>query len=78
MAEKPDSSKGRRDFLRTLARGLAIGSLGLLGWAASRRRGTARRQETCTGDGVCRRCPSLEGCGLPQARSFKRAKEKNA
>ena len=76
MTETTDARKGRREFLRTVMRGLALGGLGLLAWIALRRRAANGRRETCIGDGVCRGCPGLEDCGLPQALSLKRS-EKN-
>ena len=60
----------RREFLRGSVR---YGLLGAIGFAISNligRRADAGRQ-TCVSDGICTRCPALDGCGVPQALSAK-------
>ena len=60
----------RREFLGAGLRYAALAGLGLLGVKLARRSGSgATSSEVCTSDGICRRCPSLEGCRLPQALS---------
>jgi hypothetical protein len=66
----------RREFLRTLGRGLLLAGIGalalrLLGPGIFRRRGGGRtlRGQTCINLGVCRGCSAFSGCGLPQALS---------
>jgi len=56
----------RREFFRSLLRGLLVGGAvaGVVGLAA-------KRSETCTGGGICRGCGAFEDCGLPQALSAK-------
>lgn len=78
MAERPESIRGRREFLRAMGRGLALGGLGLLTWMTSRKRSRSIRNETCVGNGICRGCPSIDDCGLPQALSFKRVMERDS
>lgn len=70
---KPD----RRDFLRNGLRvALIAGMAAVFGTMA--RRGSLRLPgQTCTGDGLCRACAEAEGCGLPQALSFRQATKGN-
>ncbi len=60
----------RRAFLRTGARRLAAAVIAGTG-AAAAWRGPGTSGHTCVTDGVCRGCPRLEPCLLPQAQSFK-------
>lgn len=64
MAERPS----RREFLKSLARGLLLAGIGALGVKLASR---APRPdgETCVGEGVCRGCSAFGGCGLPSALS---------
>ncbi len=72
-----DIKQDRRAFLLSLGRWLAAGAL-TLGVGAL----VARPEETCTnqlvsrslggGGEVCRSCPTLQGCKLPQALTAKR------
>ena len=63
----------RKEFLRTLGRGLALGGLGLLVFRLFRHGGVRRPagSETCVNDGLCRGCGAFAGCGLPAALSAK-------
>jgi hypothetical protein len=61
----------RREFLRTVARILAFGGIGVLAFRLLRR-GTVGRpagSEICVNDGLCRGCGAFAGCGLPAALS---------
>jgi len=58
----------RREFLRSALRYLALGLLGAGGLAL-----TTRRRENCERAFICRGCSAVDGCGLPQALSFKQA-----
>ena len=60
----------RRAFLRSAVRYLIAGALAA-GTAA-----LAMRRETCDRAFICRGCPELDGCGLPQALSLKQASGK--
>ena len=55
----------RREFFRSSGRGIALGILGALAWAAGHRDREAR-EERCVGEGQCRGCRSIERCGLPR------------
>ena len=70
---KPTDGKpmDRRVFVSTALRRLALGVLGLTGYALLRKR--PARGETCVNRGLCRGCGAYEGCGLPQALSAKSA-----
>jgi hypothetical protein len=66
----------RREFLRTLGRGLLLAGIGalalrLLGPGIFRRRDgrPPLKGQTCVNLGVCRGCSVFSGCGLPQALS---------
>jgi hypothetical protein len=61
---------GRRDFLKSIGRLAALGTL-LSGTSALVLK-HGERTEECTADGVCSRCADLSDCGLPQALSAKR------
>jgi hypothetical protein len=63
----------RRGFLTALARGAVVGTLGALALSVTTRKENAG--ETCAREGICRGCPALGGCGLPQALSLKRERK---
>ncbi len=74
MARGTDAKQGRRGFLRVLVGGAALAAVAAAAVVlAARRRAAAARGEPCTGGGVCRGCPALGGCGLPQALSLKQS-----
>jgi len=74
-----DRRTGRREVLRRMAGAAALGAVAAAAVRlATRPPATDRRGETCTGDGVCRGCPALEGCGLPAALSIKQFLEKRS
>jgi hypothetical protein len=66
----PPATTNRREFCRSLVRVAVLAGLGVLGAVLVRRRAAAGA-DVCAGDGVCSRCPELDGCGLPPARSAK-------
>lgn len=63
---KSDNNISRRDFLHSLLRfalaGLLGGGVGAL---------VLRSGEDCINQGVCRGCPILDVCQLPQARKVR-------
>jgi len=63
----------RREFLRTAARFLALGGIGMMAARLTRMgRGTqVSGPEICVNDGVCRGCVVFADCGLPAALSAK-------
>jgi hypothetical protein len=62
----------RREFLRSAGRLGVLGGLALLG--ARLLRGKPRPgDQACVNDSICRGCPTLVSCGLPQALSAKEA-----
>ena len=69
MDERTD---GRRDFLRTIGRGLALGATGL-GVAAMVQRGRVDVTKCIDEHGPCRKCVLVTGCSLPKAAEFKRS-----
>jgi hypothetical protein len=69
----PGEQHTRREFFRRLGRNLALGAAAVVtGVLGARRRG-ATKNHACVNQGVCRGCPSFDGCGLPQALSAKQA-----
>ncbi len=62
-------NRGRREFLRGLARGGALGLL-VLGTGGL----VARGRGECARDGVCGGCPALGGCALPPAATHRQAR----
>ena len=70
----PDKADSRREFFRAGAR---YGLLALVSAAAAfaaRPRGLSGQR--CANKGICFNCGVFAECGLPQALSAKRAKEK--
>jgi hypothetical protein len=66
------AAEGRRDFLRTLGRGLALGGGGL-GLVAMVRSGRLDVTKCIDEHGPCKKCVLVEGCSLPKAEDFKRS-----
>lgn len=67
-----ERAEGRRDFFRTLGRGLALGGGGL-GLAAMIRSGRLDVTKCIDEHGPCKKCVLVEGCALPKAEDFKRS-----
>lgn len=63
----------RREFFRRLGRNLALGAAAVVTGVLGARRRRANKSQACVNQGVCRGCPSFDGCGLPQALSAKQA-----
>ena len=66
----------RRQFLKSAARLVLLGGLGVLGLRLLRGGVRGRRLlpgQTCVNQGVCRGCTAYSGCGLPAALSARRA-----
>lgn len=70
-AEAPEI--GRREFLRNAGRYVLTALLGGGIGALVGRDGGERDGEKCINRGVCRGCPSVRTCHLPQAMSLKEA-----
>lgn len=66
------ASDGRRDFLRALGRGLALGATGL-GVAAMIKNGRLDVTKCIDEHGPCKKCVLVTGCSLPKAEDFKRS-----
>ena len=65
-------TESRREFFRSLARYAVLGGIGLGGVLVARRRSHAQHvSHVCGNQGICRGCPQLAGCILPQAQSIK-------
>ena len=63
--------EGRRDFFRTLGRGLVLGVTGV-GVTAMIRNGSLNVTECIDEHGPCKRCVLVTGCELPKAEEFKK------
>jgi hypothetical protein len=61
---------GRREFLRSVARAAALGSLGAAGVVLAKR---ALKNGGCSNRGVCPACGEVAACPLPQAALARRA-----
>ena len=62
---------GRREFFRTLGRGLVLGATGV-GVAAMIRNGSLNVTQCIDEHGPCRRCVLVTKCELPKAEEFKK------
>jgi hypothetical protein len=71
-SESPKTSGvNRRDVLKGAAQagaGLAIAAIAAM---SLRGRRNAAGDQTCNNRGLCARCGSADGCGLPQAMSYR-------
>ncbi len=61
----------RIDFIKGALRVAALLALGAVGVWRTKGRG-GRDPNVCSSDGICRSCPSLQACILPQASSLKK------
>ena len=64
-------SDGRRDFFRSLGRGLVLGTTGV-GLTAMLRTGRLDPTRCLDEHGPCKKCVAVSGCELPKAEDFKR------
>lgn len=71
MNESRGSSDGRRDFFRSLGRGLALGATGV-GLAAMLRTGRLDPTRCLDEHGPCKKCVAVNGCELPKAEAFRK------
>jgi len=78
MSETILRTQNRRESFRSLARMCVLGGMGVMAGALVKRRTAAPAgRQTCTQDnGVCRGCPTLAVCGLPQALSMRAASDR--
>ncbi len=67
----PERRIDRRELLRSAARGAAAAALAVVGLVLARRHSGLSGQD-CVNQSICRGCPVVGGCGLPQALSFRR------
>ena len=65
--------QSRRGFLRAVGRGVALAGLAAVGGVLTARGGWRPSGQKCVNGGICRGCPAIGGCGLPQALSARRA-----
>jgi len=72
MNAPPRETRSRREFVRSLGRGAALGALaGLTAYlAAGPRAGGANAR--CPNEGTCRGCTRFKDCALPPARRARR------
>ena len=67
----------RRNFLRGGLRVALLSGVAVVAGTLARRGSPRLVGQTCTGDGLCRACAVVEGCGLPSALSFRQATKGN-
>ena len=73
MKRESGHNVSRRSFLRGATRCAAVAGLAMLCRAVLAPGGDGqRRSSSCPYDFGCRGCPTLDGCGRPQAQSFRR------
>jgi hypothetical protein len=63
----------RRELLRAAGRGAALAAVAAVGGLLTARGRSRLPGQECTNAGICRGCPTIGGCGLPQALSAKQA-----
>ncbi len=73
MIDHRNQPQGRREFFRSIGRNLAFGAIAAVSAALSVRSRSSDRREKCINQGICRGCPALDDCRLPQALSARRA-----
>lgn len=71
-----DKPLSRREFFRDCGRSAVAGGLVAFGAAMALRQGHDPYDHTCVNQGLCRGCGRLDSCGLPQALSTKRYRQR--
>ncbi len=74
MPSSPEQVESRREFFRASARYTLLAVVTAIAALASRSRVPAGQR--CVNQGICSSCEVFAACGLPQALSARRAKEK--
>ncbi len=69
----PNSSAGRRQFLRDGLRFAVLGGLAAITGKLVARQGVRPAGQVCISAGICRGCEAFDDCGLPQALSARQA-----
>jgi len=69
----PNSSAGRRQFLRDGLRLAILGGLAAVSGKLAGRQAALPAGQACVSAGICRGCAVFEDCGLPRALSAKEA-----
>lgn len=69
----PNSSAGRRQFLRDGLRLAILGGLAAVSGRLAGRVAARPAGQLCISAGICRGCAAFEDCGLPNALSAKQA-----
>ena len=72
MTRRPDTKIDRRRFFRAAARGAVLAVMAGAAVVLGRRQPNPQTQ-SCDRQSVCRNCPILQGCGMPQAHVFRDA-----
>jgi hypothetical protein len=67
----PNSSVGRRQFLRDGLRYTILGGLAAVSGKLAARQAGRPGGQVCISAGICRGCEAFDDCGLPQALSAK-------
>ena len=70
----PEQVESRREFFRATGRYSLLAVVGAIAALTTRRRVPAGQR--CVNRGICSSCGVFTACGLPQALSAKRAKER--
>jgi len=73
----PNSSAGRRQFLRDGLRLAVLGAMAAIGGKLAGRATARPAGQVCVSAGICRGCAVFEDCGLPNALSAKQASSPN-
>lgn len=64
-----EGKHSRREFLGWLVRGAALAGLAAVAAGVVLKKGPQGAEDPCVNDGLCRPCPRLDRCRLPQAAS---------
>ena len=74
MNEAGPNGESRRQFLRGGARYTLLTALGAVSAILFKRSGGKLSGQICVNQGICSKCATFTGCGLPQALSAKQFK----
>lgn len=64
----------RRELFRAAGRGAALAALAAVGGVLTARGRSRLSGQECVNAGICRGCPAIGDCGLPQALSARQAR----
>ena len=75
MSDPADMRHSRRELMRALGRGAALGCLCVIGAVTTRRSRRVKREGACADPSVCRACGAVGRCGLQPARAARQERK---